>query len=52
MKGTVAGNGFFGFVESPIKVELKLIQFMFHTLCLCCFHSELSGWVKIPIDYV
>jgi len=52
MKCTVAGIGLFGCVESPIKVALKLIQFLFHILFLCCFHSEISGWVKIPFDYV
>jgi hypothetical protein len=52
MKGTVAGIGLFGCVESPMKVALKLIQFVFHILFLHCFHSELSGWVKIPLDYV
>jgi len=52
MKGTVAGIGLFGCVESPVKVALKLIRFVFNILFLHCFHGELSRWVKISLDCV
>jgi len=43
MKGTVAGIGLFGCVESPMEVAQKLIHFVFHISFLHCFHSELGG---------